>query len=473
MKPSAVRPGASRRPAKKDTLESPSPRVLVIGIDGFSYTLARRFTSEGVMPNLASYLSQGTLRQMDVTLPEVSNVSWTTFSTGVNPARHGIFGFLDINPSTGRLFYPSSADNRATPLWDLLGQAGKSSIVVNVPGTYPARPLHGVLISGFVSIDLARATYPRILVPRLEQLGYRLDVDANLAHQGRMIDFLADCHESLRRRSQAFDLLWSYQPWDLFIATITETDRIHHFLWDAVADDTHPWNEAVRAFYREIDRVVGDLYERLRPGDCCFIVSDHGFTGIEQETFLNRWLEEAGYLSFLEGPRSVERIHPKSRAFALDPSRIYIRTRERFPEGAVPSGREYERVRDEIVAGLERLTYGDEPGGRSVVHRVYRKEALYSGPFLDSAPDLVVVAKDGFDLKGRFDASSIFGRSLFKGHHTHDDATFFATGRSLTEQRPHIADVAPTILGCLGLPVPRDIDGRSLLASQPTRVVSS
>jgi len=437
--------------------------VFVFGIDGAPCTLLRRYAAEGVMPNLAAMLELGELRQMDVSLPEVSSVSWSTFSTGVNPAKHGIFGFIDLVPSSYRTCFPNFAQNRAATTWDTLGQAGKTSVIVNVPDTYPARPLRGALISGFVATDLAQATYPRILLPRLRAMGYKLDVDAMLAHDGRMDAFVDDCFDTLARRFQAFDYLWTQQPWDYFVATITGTDRLHHFLWAAEQDLSHPYHARFRAYYREVDRILGELYGRLNPEDTCMVVSDHGFTDIVQEVYLNRWLQEEGYLKFEGGVPSLETLHPESTAFAIDPSRIYLHRKDRFPRGCL-EGHRLEAVRDEIAGKLRNLSFETSPGVRQpVIRAVFRKEEIYAGPLLEQAPDLIALSQWGFDLKGTMTRDTVFGRTIFTGMHTRDDATFFINRQGLPPRRPDIADLSPTVLELLQVPVPPDVDGRSLL----------
>src|SRR5256885_10830303 len=128
-------------------------RVVLIGLDGTPFTLARRFIEDGTMPRLGELERRGTLLQMDTAIPDISSVAWTSFMTGANPGRHGIFGFLDLQPNSYKIYFPNSAHIRSETLWDVVGRAGRRSVVVNVPSTYPARPLNGMLVSGFVAID--------------------------------------------------------------------------------------------------------------------------------------------------------------------------------------------------------------------------------------------------------------------------------------------------------------------------------
>ncbi len=181
-------------------LFSKKKRAVLIGLDGVPFTLLQRLIEEGVTPNLGCIAAAGdnSFRQMDASLPEVSSVSWSSFMTGANPGRHGIYGFMDLKPNSYRMYFPSYPDLRVEPIWDTLGKEGKRSVVINLPGTYPARPHNGVLVSGFVAIDLRKAIYPVSILPTLEKLGYRIDVDTS---KGTDADHLyRDLNETLEAR---------------------------------------------------------------------------------------------------------------------------------------------------------------------------------------------------------------------------------------------------------------------------------
>ena len=140
-------------------------RVAVIGLDGVGVPLVRDLTARGLMPNLAKLLAGGTVAPMRSSIPVISSVSWTSFMTGRNPGKHGVYGFTDVKPGTFTMFFPNFGNVRGDTLWDVAGRAGKRSIVLNVPNTYPARPLEGLLVSGFVAVNLERAVFPASLLP--------------------------------------------------------------------------------------------------------------------------------------------------------------------------------------------------------------------------------------------------------------------------------------------------------------------
>lgn len=400
-------------------------RVCVIGLDGVPYPLLQDLTAQGVMPRFAELISAGQLHRMKASLPEISSVSWTDFMTGTNSGTHGIFGFTDLKEGSYDLRFPNFNDVKTETLWGRLGKDKKMSIIINQPSTYPARRIEGALISGFVAIEMSKAVYPFSLKPRLEKIGYEIDIDTFRAREDH--EFLwKELDRTLIGREKAWKMLWE-DDWDYFEFVITGTDRLQHFLWEAYADPGHADHQRFLDYYHRIDGLVQRIsgaFEQLTGSlEGLYLLSDHGFTGIRQEVYLNAWLKQAGYLSFsTPEPKGIESIEPKSRAFAMDPNRIYLHTSDRYPNGSV-SGAQKAGLKQELKTQLEGLTYEGEP----VVEEVFDAEAIYSGPFVSSGPDLIVLGRHGFDMKGSVKKQETFGRTILQGMHTYDDAFFWAS----------------------------------------------
>jgi len=434
-----------------------SRRAVLIGLDGTPCTLVEQFAKDGTMPNMARLRAAGSLLQMDTSIPDISSVAWTSFMTGANPGRHGIYGFLDLQPNSYKIYFPNSRHIKSETLWAVANRAGKRAVVINVPSTYPAQPLDGILIAGFVAVDINKATYPPSLVPRLQAMDYRIDVDARKvqqSHDALMDDVLV----TLDRRVKLLLELYDKEPWDLFIGVVTETDRLQHFFMDAMADPAHKYHSAFRDFYRRIDAFIGQVAERLKD-ETLLIMSDHGFTPIKQQVYLNRWLVDNGYLKLKENARSIEEIADGSRAFAMDPGRVYVNVKGKYPQGTVEPA-DAARLAAEIKQGLAEI----RDGGERVVNRVYERDELFSGPVVQLAPDLCVQSNYGYDLKGAVNKAQLMDREVFTGMHTQDDSTLFinSPASALRSDKPHITDVAPTLLAALGLGVPETMDGRSM-----------
>ena len=202
-------------------------KTVIIGLDGVPFGMIKDFAETGVMPNTAELISQGIFKKMYSSIPEVSSVAWSSMITGENPGRHGIFGFMDLFPDSYKMRFPNFNDLKAPPFWD--AWEGKS-VIINVPATYPVRKMKGVLISGFVSIDLEKSVHPKSLIGPLKDLDYRLDVDAQKAHTAMDV-FLEDLDKTLDARIQAYRYLWETQDWQTFMLVFTATDRLMHFLW--------------------------------------------------------------------------------------------------------------------------------------------------------------------------------------------------------------------------------------------------
>ena len=449
-------------PPDHNRLRPNPPRLCCIGLDGTPYSLLQKMLGEGVMPNLASLVREGSLLRTTSVYPWVSSVAWTTIQTGVNPGKHGIYGFVDRDPSTMKTYIPLANRIRTPSVWDLLGESGKYVVVLNVPVTYPVAPVNGVMVSGFLAPVLnERAVYPSSFLPLLQTLGYRVDSDPVLGRQDRD-KALVDLHDALDKRARTFLHLLDREPWDFFLGVIMETDRLHHFFFEQMEQGDPVYAPAFFEVYRRIDTFLGQVRERLDPSDTLMLMSDHGFCTIRQEVFYNHWLARTGYLKFVAQLKNLEQLHPDAIAYSLDPGRIFLNLKGREKDGRVAPGAEYDRVRDEIAAAAEALT--DPATGERLVRRAYRREELYSGRCVPSAADIILAPEDGYDPKGAF-AKEVFTHKdpSMVGMHTYDDAFLYVGKAGVSDRPTNILDIAPTMLSLLGQPVPSDFDGRSLV----------
>ena len=431
-------------------------KAVVLGIDGVPCSLLKRFIEDGLMPNLASLDAKGTLSPMSASIPEVSSTSWSTFMTGVNPGRHGIYGFMELQDGSYKWRFPNSEDIHSDTLWDVVGKHDKKSIVLNVPSTYPARPIQGIITAGFVALDLKKATYPEPAYEYLKNMGYRMDVDTKKALESP--EALAiEIDETFEIRKKAIMHFLLKEEWDLFIGVVTETDRLHHYLWAALQDTQHAQHSFFLDFYRKLDIFIGELYDSIGDDIPFIIVSDHGFTSIKKEIYLNSWLREKGYLKFTKDkPESFNDMHEESRVFALDPNRLYIHSKGKYQKGSVHAD-EYNNLRQEIKDALLTLTVDDH----NVIQSVFFKEELYSGPLLDRAPDLVALSHEGYDLKGAINRQEVSGMGFLTGGHTRENAVFYIN-RKIDIKDINIIDVGPTVLSLMNINT--DVfDGRSLV----------
>jgi predicted AlkP superfamily phosphohydrolase/phosphomutase len=222
-------------------------------------------------------------------------------------------------------------------------------------------------------------------------------------------------------------------------------------------DKRHGQHKFFLDFYRKLDRFIGEVYASIRDDIPFIIVSDHGFTSIKKEIYLNSWLREKGYLKFTKDkPESFNDMHEESRVFALDPNRLYIHSKGKYQKGSVDAG-EYNNLRQEMKDALMSLTLDDH----KVIQSVFFKEELYSGPLLDRAPDLVALSHEGYDLKGAINRQEVSGTGFLTGGHTRENAVFYIN-RKIDTKDINIIDVGPTVMSLMNINT--DVfDGRSLV----------
>jgi len=159
----------------------------------------------------------------------------------------------------------------------------------------------------------------------------------------------------------------------------------------------------------------------------------------------------------------------KTRAYSLGSTagQVYLNVSGREPMGIVQPGSEFEEVRDAIIRELEGFV--DDETGERVVEEIYRKEEIYSGPHLEKAPDILFLPR-GLEI-------AAFGEYEFASHRILDpswgvsgshrmDGLLMMKGERLLQGREiegaQIIDLAPSVLYLLGLPIPKEMDGKIL-----------
>ena len=223
--------------------------------------------------------------------------------------------------------------------------------------------------------------------------------------------------------------LYDHEPWQLFIGAITETDRLHHFFYDSAAGG--PYYDIFLDFYARLDAFLGEMFERAQRDQALFLTcSDHGFAPIKTEVYVNRLLQDHGLLK-ITGNEGFKGITADSRAFCLEPARVYVHLKSGYARGNVEDSA-YENLRAEIKALFDALTFE----GMKVVRRVYFKEEIFAGKYLHDAPDLYILGEPGFDLKAALNKDNIFGMSHFRGAHTYTDAHLFISEKEEWVRKP-------------------------------------
>jgi predicted AlkP superfamily phosphohydrolase/phosphomutase len=498
-------------------------KLVVIGLDGATLDIIRPLVETGSLPNLKHLMRAGTWGPLRSTLPPVTAAAWSTFMTGLNPAKHGIFQWRTYDPTkyTNLDERVVTADRLAgRTFWDLLGGAGYRVGVITVPVTYPTWPVNGYMVSGYPCPDTRRNyTYPPEWGETLTQ-SYNLSVDHYLNASDEQI--LRDGLDMLRRRTDLALDLASKGKIDVCVIVLGAIDRAQHDFFKYTdlrfpAYHTAPpeFREAINRHYEVADEQVGLLLETLAPDGVALIISDHGGGPHPPRYFhTNAWLRAHGWLAtrkggavsttnlFRHGIQAVRQWLPfeeklrrmlpaaivnQARSYTLNIANVdWSRTRAyrfpmyhpaegieinlkgRQPQGCVEPGIEYEQLVGDVMRAL-RDAHDPETGG-AIVQEAYFKEEIYGGPHLDIAPDIVFVCHPshctGVELGSDFtDPVDLNSLQKYNGVHTMD-GILFAYGKGIAHGKEiigaHLADIAPTVLHLAGLPVPKDMDGRVL-----------
>lgn len=195
-----------------------------MGLDGLPASLALKWADR--LPNLSRIAGKN--KPIFAEIPELSPVNWTSFFTAETPDKHGVYGFTSMDNQNYTLSINNFEQVRCPTIFDRLGEKGLVSKVINLPNTYPAKPLRGMLISGFVAQSLEKGVYPPFLLGPLRNSGYMLEADTT---KGIMApEYLFEqVSKTLQCRLNALEMLWNDLAWDLFVLVFTETDRLFHF----------------------------------------------------------------------------------------------------------------------------------------------------------------------------------------------------------------------------------------------------
>src|SRR5947199_2150960 len=124
------------------------PKVLIVGLDAATFDLINPWIAEGNLPNLAALMRNGASSRLASILPPITPPAWTSFMTGKNPGKHGIFHFVETASDSYTMDYANGGSRRSPTVWRVLNAAGFSVGTMNIPFTYPPEALDGFQISG-------------------------------------------------------------------------------------------------------------------------------------------------------------------------------------------------------------------------------------------------------------------------------------------------------------------------------------
>jgi predicted AlkP superfamily phosphohydrolase/phosphomutase len=290
-------------------------KLLVIGIDGGSFTVLSPFMKQGLMPNLARMMEEGISGELESVCPPVTAPAWSSFITGKNPGKHGIYDFMVKRKDRSEEIPINSTLREGIAFWDILGQDNQKVLILNVPTTYPPQKVNGVMISDFLTPSGKKDfVYPEHLLNEIESrfgpypLYFKTPIIVTTPENiGR---FLQECRDALRYKFQAARYLQKREKAAFTMLHIWESDQISHWLWH-IFDKNHPEHKGdeaekflpeVIAYFKELDEEIGKtIHEQGGEGNV-LVISDHGFGPVSKMVLLNVWLIQEGYLKLKQDP---------------------------------------------------------------------------------------------------------------------------------------------------------------------------
>ena len=285
--------------------------IFLLCIDGGDLDLFSPLMKMEKMPYLKKIQEEGAHGYLTSIMPPITAPAWSSFITGKNPGKHGIYGFALKKKESYEHTILNSALREGKAFWDILGEKDKKAVVLNLPTTYPPTPINGAMISGFLTPSGKRDfSYPKALFEELEdKFGpYPLYFKTPIAitNDKNIDDFLKECFYALEYKFKtAFYLKEKYKS-DITILHIWETDQIFHWLLHLL-DERHPafdkkkkdkFIDKINDYFSQLDQNIGTILNGLGENGALIIASDHGFNSCHLSFDLNTWLYRQGYLSF-------------------------------------------------------------------------------------------------------------------------------------------------------------------------------
>lgn len=425
-------------------------RVLIIGLDGASLDVLEPWARAEKLPSLYEIMRSGSYGRLESVFPIVSSAAWTSFMTGMNPGKHGLFDFVRRDADSYHLRPVNRTHSRGTSIWKYLSQEGKRVIVLNVPMTYPVEELNGAIVAGLGAPLNKKFTHPQLLENDLSAHGYR-HIKKTFFWPGNEMAEIQEIYELADHVTWLAKKMIQSQDWDFFMVVYRETDEVGHFFWKD-QDSNHPQHDPAKAaafgntileYYQHIDQAIGELRQMAGDDVNTIIMSDHGQGPLYKDVYLNEWLRQQGFLctqssgtalpaskklfsrlgltrsgisAFLrrnhlgkletwikdilgdriavlpvstraEFPEGIDWARTRAYSFGYM-GQIYINLKGREPMGIVEPGEDYEKALVEISAALNQLI--DPQDGKPVIDRILRGSELYQGAMSTHAPDLLL-----------------------------------------------------------------------------------
>jgi predicted AlkP superfamily phosphohydrolase/phosphomutase len=473
-------------------------KVLMIGLDGATFSLLNPLMEDGTMPFLKKFVSEGVHGDLMSTPNPLTPPAWISMYTGKSPNVHGVHDFLRPEASNGDVFLKinDSRDIRCETVWSMASRQGKRVTSLNFYGMSPPIPVNGYLISGFVPWKhLRSATYPSSLFDTLKSLP-----NFNYKNLGMDLTEEKKCFQGLNEedqenwvvvhsaRGKAWGDLLSHlletDPSDLSAIVFDGPDKIQHLFWrhlDPALIESNPSPHDVRIrelclnHYRELDSIIERLVSLAGPETNVIMTSDHGFGPTTEVVYINEWLARNGYLTWSKhaeldpsGRLTPDRMKEhlmmidwkNTLAYCPTPSSNAIFVQKANGSGKGVKDEDYLEFCTKLKQQL--LEYRNPADGEQIFVEVELNK-LDRASDSETLPDINIKLRDSGFVSILKSTEVVIPREKPEGTHR-PNGIFIARGPDVEAgqqiQPLSILDITPLLLYFLGLPIPTDLEGR-------------
>ena len=451
-------------------------KVLVIGLDcATPKTLFEDFIEE--CPNIKMLMEKGVYGKLRSSDPPITIPAWMVMVTGKKPGTLGVYGFRHRKGNSYTDFWVANSQTIREPrIWDILGKKGLKSIILGLPPTFPAQPMNGNLVAGFIAPDtLSNFTYPPELKQEIsEKIGnYIFDVKFRTNQKEQL---LMDIYQMTKIHFETIKFLIQNKEWDYCHFVIIGLDRIHHAFWKYYDKTHHKYEKGnvfesvIKNYYKFLDKKIGEILELISDDTTVFIVSDHGAKAMKGCLCVNMALEKLGLLKFLEKPKKGARLEEAKIDWKSTYAwgwggyyaRIFLNIKGREDNGIIEQ-KDYELWRDKVIDLLKEIPDVD---GNPMQTKIFKPEDLFE-KINGDAPDLMVYFDDlNWRSAGTLGYDSMY---LDENDTGPDDAVHDYNGIFIISKpnqsigknigTKSIVDIVPTIMDIFGIKIPSDIEG--------------
>jgi len=283
-------------------------KVLLIGWDAADWKIVNPLLDRGLMPTLEDLVNHGVIGNLATLHPVLSPMLWNSIATGMRPDKHGILGFIEPDPQTGRVRPVASTSRKVKAIWNILTQRGYKTHVLGWFAGHPAEPINGVSVSDLYPYAVAPrdkawplpsgAVHPETLRETFAQLRMHPE-EVTEAAILPMIPHAAEIDQEKDKRLESFAKIlaencsihnaatWilQNQPWDFMAVYYNAIDHFcHGFMHfhpprmeEIPEDQFEIYKDVVNGAYRFHDMMLQTLVELAGPETTVILVSDHGF----------------------------------------------------------------------------------------------------------------------------------------------------------------------------------------------------